>query len=375
MARQGYKVIDSDLHIHEPADLWQQYIAPVFKSQAPVGLSEYFRDVTVLLDGKNMVGSVPYGKVLPKKPKSGENPQTFADALSSSWNAASQVRAMDAEGVDVAVLFPTRALWTLALDGMDPQLSSAISRAYDDFLHDFCQEAPQRMFGASHATPHDISGAVLETHRSVEKLGFKAIFLRPNVINGRNWHDPYYDPLWAACQRLNIPVCFHEGGRTPGIRNGETQPGSNFVTNMLHHSCSHPMSQMMALVSFCGSGLLERFPNLRVAFLEANSGWLPWLLWRLDEHYEWTGWEHPELKMKPSEYFKRQCFVSAECDEWPARYAIEAGLTSSLVFSTDYPHPDSKFPQAVEQFLGQDFPDDAKRRILWDNCMRLYALP
>jgi predicted TIM-barrel fold metal-dependent hydrolase len=131
---------------------------------------------------------------------------------------------------------------------------------------------------------------------------------------------------------------------------------------------------MLGLGSFLGGGILQRHPKLKVAFLEANCSWLPWLLWRLDEGYEREGDIFmPELTMPPSEYFKRQCFISVEPDEGPARYTIEEFGCDQLVFSTDYPHGDSKYPHAVESFLKLPLSDENKRKILWDNCTRFYG--
>jgi hypothetical protein len=116
-------------------------------------------------------------------------------------------------------------------------------------------------------SPFDVDDAVAETRRSVKELGFKGIFLRPNLVNSRF-------------------VC-------------------------------HPAEQMLAAVSLCGGGVLERHPRLRVAFLEGNASRAPFLLWRMDEHYEWLGDVYArELTMEPSRYFKRQCFVSAESGPW-----------------------------------------------------------
>ena len=122
--------------------------------------------------------------------------------------------------------------------------------------------------------------------------------------------------------------------------------------------------------------MLERFPNLRVALLEGNCSWAPWLLERLDEHWEWVGGlDVPELDRPPSEYFRTNCFLSIEADELPARYYVEQFGDDNLVFSTDYPHGDSKYPDAVTGFL--DLPgvsEESKRKILWDNWARLYGL-
>jgi predicted TIM-barrel fold metal-dependent hydrolase len=138
---------------------------------------------------------------------------------------------------------------------------------------------------------------------------------------------------------------------------------------------AQPFEQMLGLGSFLGGGILERHPKLRVAFLEANCSWLPWLLWRLDEGYEREGDIFmTDLTMPPSEYFKRQCFISIEPDETPARHTIDDFGCDQLVFSTDYPHGDSRYPEAVESFLKLPLSDADKRKILWDNCARFYGV-
>jgi predicted TIM-barrel fold metal-dependent hydrolase len=121
------------------------------------------------------------------------------------------------------------------------------------------------MFGAGMIPPHDIAGAISEARRAVNELGFKTVFVRPNPVNGRNWHDAYYDPLWAEIERLGVPLSFHEGGRVH-----LPQPGDNFDTHMLYHTCTHPLGMMLAAVDLVGGGVLERFPGLTVAFLEGN---------------------------------------------------------------------------------------------------------
>ncbi len=372
MSKNGFKVMDSDMHILEPADLWDRYMDPQYKGRVQ-GLTRFNRDLAVSLDGLNLTETVEPGPLTQQGSARERAVQdvTYKDGDARDWDPESQVSAMDEEGIDVAILFPSRGLFTMAVDGLDPNLAAAIGKAYNDWMYDFCKGHPDRLYGAGHIAPHDVEAAVLETRRCVVDLGFKAIFMRPDIINGRPWDDTYYDPLWEECQRLGIPVGFHAGGQPPTI----SQVGDReFSTWMLHHVYSHSVAMMLAVGSFCGGGIFQRFPELRVAFLEGNCSWVPWLLWRLDEHYEWRGYEHPELTMLPSEYFKRQAFVSVECDEWPVKYVDDAGFGHNVVFSTDYPHLDSKYPQAVESFLGQDLSEDAKRKYLWDNCARLYGL-
>ena len=172
--------------------------------------------------------------------------------------------------------------------------------------------------------------------------------MRSNQMTDKPWHDPFYDPLWSALEEHDVAIGFHEASSS-----GAKQAGDHFGSNvMLRRVFAQPVEQMMALASFCGGGVLERHPNLRAAFLEANCAWAPWLLWRLDEGYEREADVFvPELKMAPTEYFKRQCWISVEPDEEPAKYAIDWVGSDKMVFSTDYPHGDSRYPDAVSSFL------------------------
>jgi predicted TIM-barrel fold metal-dependent hydrolase len=269
------------------------------------------------------------------------------------------------------VVYPSRGLFALTIPDMNTKLAAAMARAYNDWLYEFCQENPERLIGAGMISPFDVNDAVAEARRCVREYGFRAMFLRPNEVNNRNWHDPYYEPLWAALEELEVPLGFHEGSGSALRQVGE-QFGSN---TMLKHIYSHPVEQMLTAGAFCAGGILERHPRLRVAFLEGNCSWVPFLLWRMDEHWEWLGDIYArELTMAPSEYFKRQCFVSVECDEEPVKHVIDAIGDDRIVFSTDFPHGDSKFPRAVESFLRLPISDESKRKILWDNCAAYYGL-
>lgn len=367
MAKKGFRVMDSDMHVMEPEDLWQQYIDPEFKERAPRGMTRWIGDMLLEIDGKR----VPIDRAEEwEAAHMSTLEETYRDPLENGWDAASQIRAMEAEGIDLAVLYPTRGLYALAIDGMEPRFSAAIARAYNDWLHDFCSHDSSHIFGAGMVSPFDVDSAVTEVQRSVQELGFKAIFIRPNVVNRRNWHDPYFDPLWREIEDSGVPLGFHEGSNAL-----LPQVGDRFETFLMHHVCCHPMEMMLAVVSFIGGGIMARFPKLRVGFLEGNCSWAPWLLWRLDEHYELSnGQETPDLNMKPVEYFKRQGFLSIEADEEPARFIEEAGLLENVVFSTDYPHADSKYPHAIDTFFEAPLSEQAKKQILWDNCVRLYGM-
>jgi predicted TIM-barrel fold metal-dependent hydrolase len=374
MAKRGLKVLDSDMHCMEPPDLWERYIEPAYKPFAPRGLQEYIADLRIVIGGKTL----PRHSSLRLRPRNGEEDpfhkrrERFRPAAERGWDGATQLDAMDTEGIDVAVVYPSRGLFAQAVDDLDPAFAGAIARAYNNWLSDHCKADPQRLLGSGMISPHDVRDAVEEARRSVEELGFRAVFMRPNPVKGRNWHDPYFEPLWAELERLQVPLGFHEGFG-PYL----PQVGDRFGADlqMVHTAC-HPMEMMLAVISMIGGGVLERHPNLRVAFLEGNCSWVPFLLWRLDEHYEVT-FRRPDspLTMKPSDYFKRQCFVSVEADEDFVKQVIEYMGDDTIVFSTDWPHGDSKYPHAVDAFMTLPISEKSKQKILWDNCARYYGIP
>jgi predicted TIM-barrel fold metal-dependent hydrolase len=377
-------ICDSDLHVIEPPDLWERHIDPAYRHAAPRGLSEIPRDMRVRVKNHSLLR---LGNVRPLRVdgrKTGwraDHDDAYADPEARGWDAASQVDAMDREGLDLAVLYPSRGLFVLGLDsvdqigpdGLEPEYATAIARAYNDWLADFCAHAPDRMYGAAMVAPHDVGGAVEEARRCVTDLGFRAVFLAPGCVNRRPWHHPAYDPLWAEIERLDVPVAFHGGGQTYLTPDFSLQVLDRL---MLWHTFNQPLAIQFVTVSLCGGGVLERFPGLRVALLEGNCSWAPWLLHRLDEHYDWTGWyEATDLTMPPSDYFRRNCFLSVEADEATARHYVDWFGADNLVFSTDYPHGDSAYPHAVAEFEKLDLPDDAKARIVGENWSRLYKIP
>jgi uncharacterized protein len=372
MARNGFRILDSDLHIMEPPDLWQRYTDAKYKHLAPIGLNEVVRDLRCVHPDGSLWG-------MPARPvNSLGNGKTYNRDVNRyqgyhdrGWTSEVQLEAMDIEGIDVATLYPTRGLHTLAEPNMDPPLAAALARAYNDWLYEFCQRDPSRLVGVGMISPFDIDDAVAEARRCMTDLGFRGVFLRANIMNGRNWHDRYYDPLWATLVEFDVPIGFHESASSAARQVGE-QFEPDFL---LRHTYSHPVEQMMALGAFTAGGVCERHPRLRAAFLEGNCSWLPWLLWRLDEHWEMFAdvWS-PDTTMKPSEYFKRQCWVSVDCEETPLKYAVDyLGKSDKIIFSTDFPHVDAQFPHSSDEFLKLPITDEDKRKILWDNCATFYG--
>ena len=382
MTKDGFTVMDSDIHVLEPHDLWLRYIEPRFKDRAP-----RFAPI----DGSNTDGWQFEGKVFPAffdRPERRrlarirrEKARARHVASGRYRNPADDLRGddpramlqtMDREGIDVAIVFRTLGSHLIAVDGLEPDLSAAVCRAFNRWLADFCATDRARLRPAAILPLHDVKLAVGEARRSVGELGAVALVLSNHPVNGRAWHDPVYDPLWEEAESLGVPLAFH------GIQMAyQEHLGRRFMDNFaMAHAVAHPVEQMMALGSLLTGGVFERFAGLKAAFLEGSCSWVPWWLWSLDERVEKFGDdERFRLTMRPSEYFRRSCWVSVDPDEDVVRHAIPAMGDDNIVISTDWPHDDSAYPRAVETFLGLEGVRDAsKRKILWDNCARLYGI-
>jgi predicted TIM-barrel fold metal-dependent hydrolase len=137
------------------------------------------------------------------------------------------------------------------------------------------------------------------------------------------------------------------------------------------------MEQQMAMLSMMVHGVFERHPKLRVGYMEGNCSWLPWWLWRMEEQLELAGEkEMPECRKSPTEYFKNNCWITTEPDEPGVYHVIDEMGDNKILWESDYPHPDSKYPYSSEHFL--DMPkvsDESKRKILWQNALDFYQFP
>ena len=278
---------------------------------------------------------------------------------------------MDAEGIDRAVLYPSVGLYFWALD--DPAAAVAIATAYNDWLAGYCAAAPDRLFGAAMLPVQDPAAAAAELRRARRDLGFPAAFVRPNPCRGRSLSDPAYEPIWAAAEETATTIGVHEGSSVIVPTLGSDRPFNPLVL----HAVSHAFEEMLACAQLIAFGVLERHPDLRVVFLEASGGWVPFWLERLDEQAESFGGFCPDMVLAPSEYFARQCWISYEIDERTLPVLAPLIGPNRIVWGSDYPHHDATFPGAVKKLTETLSPlnEADRRRILGENATELYRLP
>ena len=393
MARDGYLILDSDLHMMEPGDLWARYLDAPYNQNPPNFFGGQREELKETKEDKantdSIMGMEVQGLAIPAhnmqqgatvssrelRRRSRARHPHFNVARANAYDAPSTLTAMDIEGIDVAVMYGTRGRQILCHDDLAPDYAAALARAYNNWAFDYCKTDPTRLKFAAQVAMHDVGLAVAEAKRCVNELGAVAIVGTPNPVNGQHLHDDAVEPLWDALEALDVPIGFHPTGNTAL----KDDAGRRYVGHANFHPIAHairnPVELMGAIASLTTGGVLDRHPKLRCGFLEGTAGWLDWWLWRLDDHWEkyGPGCER-QIAMLPSDYFRRQCYIALDVDEEPAVDTIRHVGDDYFVVSTDYPHSDGAFPEAMQQFLGLPLDDTARRKILWDNCARLYGI-
>ena len=382
----NYRIFDSDRHVAEPIEIWEKYLAPEFKHRAPyfeyfdfgdaLGSSDIYQDPegTVLLAPELMVDGAPVMRARLAKTRLAlaRAAQHRLLDLKLAQCPEGHIEQMDRCGIDSATLFPTFAMFLNSVDDMDADLVGAFARAYNDWLADFCSYAPRRLRGASLIPRHNPDDMVKELEKAAASGG-TTVVLRPNPVQDRILSNPDYEPFWDACERHSISIAIHEGTHTRLATVGTDR----FATRFGQHACSHPMEQMMALLALIEGGVLERHPNLQIAFFEAGCSWLPYWLWRLDqiEYAHLAAEVADNVRMKPSDYFRRQCWISMEPDEPNLLEVINIIGEDKILFGTDFPHVDHSGEVTGDiRKLREHLPTQMLRRIFWDNPARFFRL-
>jgi predicted TIM-barrel fold metal-dependent hydrolase len=258
----------------------------------------------------------------------------------------------------------------------DPVFSGAMCQVWNDWAHESFGAHRDRILPMACLATGDLDGALAEIER-VAKLGFRGLtipctpFFGPADPDRSNYNRPDFDRLWAAAQDTDLPVTFHIGtGRDPRGARGH----GGAIINYAVHAMGPAMEP---LANLCASGVLERFPKLRFATIEAGIGWVPWALEAMDEAYrKHHMWVRPKLSMLPSEYFRQHGFASFQEDPAGLDLARDYDLVDNFLWANDYPHHEGTWPHsaaAIERTMGH-LRDDERAKILGENAARLFKL-
>jgi predicted TIM-barrel fold metal-dependent hydrolase len=367
------RTIDADGHVLEPADLWERELQPSLRSRGfRIAWNAETGQEELHVEGRLLLPAGIVGVGLAGRPaRDVAAGVRYAELRTGGFDPKARLRDMDAEGIDVAVLYPSIGLFLEAIE--DRVLADACCRVYNDWLLEYCEAAPERFVGVAALPMQDVRAAVRELERAVGDLGFRGVVVRPNPCRGRTLHDPYFDPLWAAAAAAGVPVALHPSGA--GDLPGALQ-GLRLDAPIMGHPSIFLIDNFVGLSHVVCGGVLERHERLTVVLLESGGGWLAHWCDRFDRFAEVYRWMAPELRLKPSEYFKRQCYVSFDPDETTLPWLLPVIGEERVLWASDYPHLDATFPGAVRALERRiaDLPVTARDKLQGANAARLYGL-
>jgi predicted TIM-barrel fold metal-dependent hydrolase len=324
----------------------------------------------------------------------------YSQVRPAAWNAQARLADMDLDHIDLAVLYPTSLL--LLQNTLDVEFGQVQARVYNDWCSDHVQGGEGRLFGAGVLPPvhhaNDVEGVEKEIYHVADLPGMVSVFMRPNpMVEWKQFNDPVYDPIWAAAQETGLPLGLHPitGPGLPGacrglrlaelphvespvIGHGEEGTPSSLSNVFFSQAISNPVDVMSSICFLIAGGVCERFPTLKLIFLEANGGWLAAWLERLDHHAQKFHWDVPWLKMLPSEYFRRQCWISFDPDEAMLAATAQSSLVGAdrIVWASDYPHLDAKFPGVTDELAEAmaALTLEQRRQIASETAVALYGI-
>ncbi|MCH9675784.1 MAG: amidohydrolase [Gammaproteobacteria bacterium] len=361
-AEKKYFMVSTDCHANEPADLWATRIEPKYRDRLP--------RIRVDDDGTRW------------RVSEGHRPDRLRDfefegedALRAGAGADPQGRIRDHQhdGIDAEVIFPNKGLSMWGTP--DSEFAMAQCRVWNTWAWEQFGEYNHMLSPVAAIATGDLDGSMAEIKRTA-KLGFRALTLPCKPIWGGhdidhvNYNLPHFDPMWALIEETGMPITFHVStGRDPRASRGNGGAVINYVTHSLA-----PTIEPVA--NLCGSGVLERFPKLRFATIEAGIGWIPWLLEAMDEAYrKHHMWVRPKLQGLPSDYFKAHGFATFQEDPVGLELAESHGLVDCFMWANDYPHHEGTWPhsaQAVERTMGM-LSESGRAKVLGLNAARLFG--
>ena len=365
-------VLSSDSHVFEPPDLWTERIDRDFLDRAP-HIERIDGSDHLVVEGNQTIAGIG---LISNAGARYENPETisdhgrFEDVHEGGYEPQQHLNDMVIDGVAGEVLYPSQGLFYFKVG--DSALLSAIFRAYNDWLHDFCSADPDRLKAIAMINVDDIEDAVSELTRTA-KLGFCGAMITEYPEEHRRYDSKIYEPLWAAAEDLAMPLSLHTATRRVGGNAGA-------IERSVRDASRRATKAFLPATSLCDmifAGVFERYPKLELAIVEFELAWVPHMLSTMNYTYRER---HEEASyrfkndMLPSDFFARNVFLSFQEDDVGVRLRDRIGV-DRMMWGSDYPHSESTFPRSREVLdeILADVPADERHEIVCGTTARLYG--
>ncbi len=359
-----YPIISADSHITEPGNAYIDYIDPKWRDRAPHMIEDDKAGSLYIIPG--MKRPVPMGLVA----AAGVPPEEitvlgkrFADMHRSGWDPSARLADQDRDGVNAEVIYPTVGM--LLCSHKDFDYKKACFEAYNRWIVEYCSTHTERLLGVGQVSMRSVEDGIAELE-VIAKQGLRGVMM-PGVPAIEDYDSPIYDPFWQRAIELQLPLSFHILTMPDGKTRGPKMNGFLSIVR----GCQDIMGMLVL------GGVFERNPDLKIVCVEADAGWVPHYMYRMDHAFKRHGnWlEASALTKLPSEYFKENIYVTFQ-DDWVAFNMIDMVNPDRLCWANDFPHSDATWPNSQEILVEhtKNLTEHQKDRILRRNTAELYGL-
>jgi len=388
------RLISVDDHVIEPAHAWEDNLPARYRDLGPVLVRRRVRSVysgtTFLLEeddagdwadcwryeGKLFAIERSLAAVSYPKDERRSGGLLFDEIRLGCHDPKARLVDMDANHTQASLCFPTfpRFCGQTFLEAKDRELAAACVRAYNDWMiDDWCGgDAYGRLIPLTLVPLWDAELAAAEVRRCAEKGAHAICFSEcPPDLGLPSVHSEFWEPLWQACEHTSTVVNMHIGSSSKFITTSPDAPP------LVPVSLTHESAER-ALVDWLCSGILERYPTIKIALSEGQAGWIPFLLERLDRsHAQWAGMSGAPISRPPSSYVPGRVYacIFEDYTGLAMRHRIGVG---QLMFESDYPHTDSTWPHtaavAERVLTSAGLDEEETRAVLRGNAIACYGL-
>jgi predicted TIM-barrel fold metal-dependent hydrolase len=362
--------ISADSHVTEPAGTYIDRIDAKWRDRAPRLVYDDTMGACMSID--NGASIVPMWLVAGAGRAADElgfsKPHSFDELWPGGWDPAARLLEQDQDGVLAEVIYPSVGM--VLCNHPDRDYQRACFAAYNGWIAEFCDHAPNRLLGVGQTAVRSPDEAIADLE-AMRALGLRGVMLPGRPGTDYDYDDPRYDEMWAACVELGLPPAFHILTTSESSIFGPTRgPKINAFMSVIR-------ANQDILGMFIFGAVFERNPSLRVVCVEADAGWAPHFAYRMDHaynrHRHWL--PSGQLTTAPSEYFREHVYLTFQ-DDWVAFKVADMVNAERLMWASDHPHSDSTWPWSQQLLAEHSAPltGEQTRRIVHDNAAELYRV-
>jgi predicted TIM-barrel fold metal-dependent hydrolase len=360
-------IISADSHITEPPNTYVDFIDPKFRDRAPHMVRDERKGDLFMIDGLSR--PVPMGLIAAAGKPANELTAfgvKFEELHRGGWDPEARMADQDRDGVAAEIIYPTVGM--LLCNHKDYDYKKACFDAYNQWIAVYCSAHPDRLIGTGQTAMRSVEEGIADLRR-IKDLGLKGVMM-PGNPQVEDYDSAIYDPFWEAAIGMGLPLSFHILTSRDDVVGRARGPKLNSFMSIIRGN--QDIIGMLIL-----SGVFERHPKLKVVCVEADAGWVPHYMYRMDHAYDrhryWL--TAGAISKMPSEYFRENIYLTFQ-DDWVAFKMKDMCNFRRLMWANDFPHSDSTWPWSQEILARHhaDLREEQRERILCHNVAELYHI-